>query len=101
MSAVWVSNLCFQPIIYYSLELYYRVFINKWERLVARPKISKSECMINKWCKGKLFLIRGVEGSQRLTYSIEMGGEIFQKLVSIYPTFSFTIVFTSFEKIIT
>ena len=59
MSAVWVSNLYFQPIIYCSLELYHRMFINKWKRLVACPKISKNGCMINKWYEGKLFLIRG------------------------------------------
>ena len=78
---------------YYSLELYCRMFINKWDRLAARPKINKNGSIINKWCKGKLFFIRVIGwGSQRLTYSIEKGGEIFQKLVSMYPTFCFTIV---------
>ena len=79
-SAVWVSNLCFQPIIYYSLVLSCRMLINKWERLLAHPKVSKNGCMINKWFKRKLFMIRWVGlGSQRLMHRIKMGGEIFQK----------------------
>ena len=93
ISAVWVSNLCFQPIIYYSLALSCRMLINKWDRLLAHPEVSKNGCMINKWFKGKLFLIRWVGlGSQRLMHRIKMGSEIFQKMVSMYPTFSFTIV---------
>ena len=48
MSAAWVSNLCFQPIIHYSLVLYYRMFINKWKWLVAHQKKSKNGCVINR-----------------------------------------------------
>ena len=87
MSTVWISNLFFQPIIHYSLVIYHRMFINKLEGPVAHPKI-------NRWWKGKLFLIKGVgQGSQRLVYSIEMGGKILQKMAPMYPTYSFTIVF--------
>ena len=94
MSTVWIINLFFQPIIHYSLVIYHRMFINKLKGPLAHPKINKNGFTINRWWKGKLFLIRGVgQGSQRLVYSIEMGGEILRKMASMYPTYSFTIVF--------